>query len=283
VERVLVRDGFLEVRTVDQELQATCHTGKIDQYLERVKGFLRRLLLVHLTGGQPARGTVLLSLRHSNTSGGLRGIFLERGLVGTVTTYHKGYATTKTTKVIHRYLPAAVSKLVVYYLSLVLPFRVVLEGLGRRPASPFLWPGHDGSWDPDRLRQVLLAESRDNLQHIRLNIPNYRHVAIAIAREHLRRGSVGRRACDPVIDWQAGHGPSVAGRVYGRGAASAVPGGQSLMGHGMELGPETRTGTESEARKRPRVAVWDGDDTDSEMGRSKRCRTHKNRDALGLE
>jgi hypothetical protein len=304
LERVLLRDGFLEVRTVDEKPQATCNAGKIDQYLARVDGFLRRLLLlIHLTGGQPARAPELLSLRHSNTmSGGLRSIFLERGLVSTVTTYHKSYTATGTPRVIHRYLPAAVSKLVVYYLWLVLPFRVFLERLVGRPASPFLWPGHDGRpWDPDRLRQVLLKESRDSLQHIRLNISIYRHVAIAIAREYLRRGWVGggRRACDPVIDWQAGHGPSVAGRVYGRGVREA-PGHvaerrrqyraascdwHAVIGQGMEMGPETETwtGTESEARKRPHVAGWGGEETDSEMGPSKRCHTHKTRDRISLQ
>jgi hypothetical protein len=33
-----------------------------------------------------------------------------------VTMYYKGYSISNTTKIIHRYLPKAVSKLVVYYL-----------------------------------------------------------------------------------------------------------------------------------------------------------------------
>jgi hypothetical protein len=63
--------------------------------------------------------------------------------VSTVTTYHKGYSISNTTKIIHYYLPKAVSELVVYYLWLVLPFREALEWLARgrrRPASAFLWP-----------------------------------------------------------------------------------------------------------------------------------------------
>jgi hypothetical protein len=42
--------------------------------------------------------------------------------VSTVTTYYKGYSINNTTKIIHWYLPKAVSKLVVYYLWLILPF-----------------------------------------------------------------------------------------------------------------------------------------------------------------
>jgi hypothetical protein len=36
--------------------------------------------------------------------------------VSTVTTYHNGYSISNTTKIIHCYLPKAVSELVVYYL-----------------------------------------------------------------------------------------------------------------------------------------------------------------------
>lgn len=57
-----------------------------DQFLERL------LLLIHITAGQPARGTELLSLRHRNTVYGRhRSIFIENGLVATVANYHKGY------------------------------------------------------------------------------------------------------------------------------------------------------------------------------------------------
>lgn len=64
----------------------------VSQYLIKVDYFLERLLLlVHLTSGQPARGTELVSLQHSNTrQGHHRSIFIENGLIGTVTSYHKG-------------------------------------------------------------------------------------------------------------------------------------------------------------------------------------------------
>jgi len=90
---------------------------KLDAFLERL------LLLTHITSGQPARGTELLSLQHSNTlRGHHRSIFMEEGLISTVTSYHKGYNITGSAKVIHRYLPREVSELLVYYLWLVLPF-----------------------------------------------------------------------------------------------------------------------------------------------------------------
>jgi hypothetical protein len=43
-----------------------------------------------MTGGQPPRGTELIGLQHSNTAQGQhRGIFIEEGLISTVTSYHK--------------------------------------------------------------------------------------------------------------------------------------------------------------------------------------------------
>lgn len=78
-------------------------------------------MLVHLTSGQPARGTEIISLRHVNTIHH-RNLFVEDGLVAIVTSYHKGYTCTGSTKIIHRYLPKEVGELLVYYLWLILLF-----------------------------------------------------------------------------------------------------------------------------------------------------------------
>jgi hypothetical protein len=69
-----------------------------------------------------------MSIRHSDTVFH-RNIFVEDGLVALVTSYHKGYTCTGTTKIIHRYLPREVSELLIYYLSLILPFKKQLETL----------------------------------------------------------------------------------------------------------------------------------------------------------
>ena len=87
------------------------YNGKVEAFLERM------LLLVHLTAGQPARGTEILSLRHVNTlHGHHRSIFVENGMVSIVTSYYKGYSVTGSTKIIYRYLLKEVAELLVYYL-----------------------------------------------------------------------------------------------------------------------------------------------------------------------
>jgi hypothetical protein len=63
------------------------------EYQQKVEQFQEKMLLImHIVGGQPARATELLGMRHSNTKqGGLRNIFIDHGMVAFVTTYHKNY------------------------------------------------------------------------------------------------------------------------------------------------------------------------------------------------
>lgn len=202
---------------------------RVEQYFQDVDLFLERLLLlVHITSGQPARGTELLTLRHMNTlNGHHRSIFIENGLVGTVTSYHKGYNVTGTLKIIHRYLPKEVSELLVYYLWLVLPFWQKLDVLvyeRKESPSPYLWPKKAGSWDSARLSQVLRREATIHLKISNLNIPMYRHIAIAISRQHLKCGGF-KRDYGPleggIAEQQAAHEPLFAGAAYARGVEEA--------------------------------------------------------------
>lgn len=149
---------------------------------------MRLLLLVRITSGQPARGTELLSIQHCNTIHGLRrSIFVENGLVSFVTDFHKGYSTSSTVKIIHRYLPPEVSELVVYYLWLVLPFLTQASVLGlnsRKRASPFLWARGEGCWPSVQLRNIIQSEFETHL-HTKANIHLLQHAMIAASRKHL--------------------------------------------------------------------------------------------------
>ena len=60
--RLMQRFVFL-----DQSGTATWRSKEVNSFLDLIDAFLVRvLLLMHLTPGQPARGTELVSLRHSN-------------------------------------------------------------------------------------------------------------------------------------------------------------------------------------------------------------------------
>lgn len=71
-------------------------------------------------------------------------MFIENELVSFVTYYHKGYAITGTTKIIHRYLPKEVDELLLYYIWLIVPLLDQLSKLAKLPSfirdiTPYIW------------------------------------------------------------------------------------------------------------------------------------------------
>ena len=91
---------------------------RIREYGEAMKVFREQLLvLMHMSGGQPARGTELVTVQYKNgADGDVRGLFIEDGAVVFVTIYSKTMRMSAKAKVIHRYLPREVGELAVYYV-----------------------------------------------------------------------------------------------------------------------------------------------------------------------
>ncbi|CAE7016508.1 Telomere-associated helicase [Pyrenophora teres f. teres] len=160
-ESASIRSRFMKPGT-----QSGVDRQAVERYIDRVVEFREKLaVLMHMTGGQPARGPELLSVRHSNTvQGGHRNIFIEDGIVVFVTRYHKGYKVSGDVKIIHRYLPREVGELVVWYMWLVLPFQQRLEALvwEKEAVSSHMWLADPSGrkWTTDRLREALKRESR---------------------------------------------------------------------------------------------------------------------------
>lgn len=156
-------------------------------------------------------------MRHCNTvNGGVRNIFIHKGLVCFIAAYHKNYRSAEQVKVIHRYLPREISELFVQYLWIVLPFwqqvQVVVQEADE--ISPFVWSdvvvipeqeNNDGSavvegderefnfasihkskkWTSERLRKILQENSKQWLDEA-INISAWRQMAIGIANQYLR-------------------------------------------------------------------------------------------------
>jgi hypothetical protein len=162
-------------------------------WLRQVAAFRGKLLvLMHMTGGQPARGPEILSVRHRNTvQGGHRNLFIEDGMVVFVTRYHKGYEVKGDVKIIHRYLPREVGELVVWYLWLVLPFVQRMQAMvwQQETISDHLWPADaDGrKWTTERMKHELQRVSEAGLGQS-INVAGYRQIAIAISRRWIRKG-----------------------------------------------------------------------------------------------
>lgn len=229
-----LRNQFLWPNQVFSNDLLYWRNNNVARYLQQVNAFLERLLLlIHITGGQPPRGTEIIATRHRNSHyGESRNIFIEHGLICIVTTSSKGSSSQANTKLIHRYLPKVVSEMVIYYLWLVLPFRQQLEnraGFYRGLPSPFLWAKaptdpseHQGpltyrSWPSEDLTTILQREGRVHLQ-TELSTLSYRHAAIAISRAHLRCGGFQRDygVDNNIWDLQAGHTTWTAETIYAR-------------------------------------------------------------------
>ncbi|KAG9375667.1 hypothetical protein A1F94_013723 [Pyrenophora tritici-repentis] len=204
------------------------------RYMDRVVEFREKLaVLMHITGGQPARGPELLSVRHSNTvQGGHRNIFIEDGMVVFVTRYHKGYKVSGDVKIIHRYLPREVGELVVWYMWLVLPFQQRLEALvwEKEAVSSHMWPADPSGrkWTTDRLREALKREpDRDGPGVDVCRVPGDGdwHQPAVLRGSTAFQADEGEenkewaeeQAGDSIADEQAGHTSHVAGLVYARG------------------------------------------------------------------
>jgi superfamily II DNA helicase RecQ len=225
-----IRDTFMKPGT-----RSGVDPKGVERYMDRVVAFREKLaVLVHMVGGQPARGPELLSIRHSNTvKGSHRNIFVENGMMVLVTRYHKGYAVSGDVKIIHRYLPREVGELLVWYMWLVLPFQQRLEAMvwDKEVISSHMWPADPGGrkWTSDRLREALKRESRIGLGQA-LTIAAYREIAIGISRRFMR-GSTAFQAEEGdsneewneenvaavIADEQSGHTAHIAGLIYARG------------------------------------------------------------------
>ena len=202
--------------------------------------FLEHLLLLfHMTGGQPAREPEILSMRWRNGDT-IRNIFVDYGLVVGIPRYHKTRSTTREDRPIPRFLPAAVSKLVVYYLTIVIPFRYALlrrtnSGMS---LSSFLWanPSNPNEpWKPEKMSQIMVRESKMYMGRA-MDIQSYRHIAIAIGRYWCRGWQpinldqrvdsdtvedVLDTAVDKMWDVTASHGGRVANNAYAMNMAVA--------------------------------------------------------------
>jgi superfamily II DNA or RNA helicase len=245
---------------------------KVRRYARTCDDLLAMLLvLLHLTGGQPARGTELRSIRHSNTvAGEERNIFIDEGMLAYVTRYHKGWAMRGTSKVIHRYAPREVADLLIWYLWLVKPFGDALQRfLGiELPEGAFLWTTGDGNPWPDARMARALSTAFEAGMGCEMGVLQYRHIAIAIGRRHTQRKFEDDDE-DDAADLQAGHTSKIGNMLYGRpvtemqGAVTSTRQAYRDVSLGwhefLRFGKPRRSFADESSRKRRRRRLRDAD------------------------
>ena len=99
----------------------------VGAYLQNMQEFLKLLaVLIHITAGQPARATELLSMHYANTATAIRNVYVQDGQVMIVLDYHKSRELHGKSKPRVYFLPKAVGELLVTYLLCVIPFAQLL-------------------------------------------------------------------------------------------------------------------------------------------------------------
>jgi superfamily II DNA helicase RecQ len=163
------------------------HTRLVREYMREVDKFRKLLLFcIHITGGQPARGTEILSLRFKNGSYRDRNIFIMDGFVTTVTLYNKTEAEWDTPKVVPRFLPWRVGQLLALYLVYSQPFVEMVsvrtgQGCGW---SEYIWADDKGPWETPKLTSILRHRTGQDLGHA-LGTLDFRHAAVGIGRVYV--------------------------------------------------------------------------------------------------
>lgn len=147
---------------------------------------------MYITGGMPARGTELGSIKFQNSTFSRRNFFTVWGHGCYCTEYHKARASTNLSYFVVRFLPAEVTMLLLYYITYIRPFAnmVYREMLCKAEAtvSDYLFCSDETPhkcWDGDILSKTLQEESEKHIG-VKLNIWAYRQIILGIAKRYLK-------------------------------------------------------------------------------------------------
>jgi hypothetical protein len=167
----------------------------VNRYEQQCREFLFSLLVtVYVTSGQPPRGTELVPVKWSNTSVSLRNLFFDEGRVALRTDWAK-QNWNSFPKVVWRFLPPCLSRVVLAYLTVVLPFRQSLAALNGYTGglNPSLFTSHSvGSKDYFDSRDLTtrLQKLTETVLGKMVNPQKWRHFMCKFGEHCLPHGSM---------------------------------------------------------------------------------------------
>ncbi|KJZ69995.1 hypothetical protein HIM_10606 [Hirsutella minnesotensis 3608] len=153
-----------------------------------MKGSSLDYAVVHVWGGQPGRGPEVTTLRHCDSWQLIRNMFVLDGQVMLVTDRDKAKAIRDNGRKVARFLPTRIGKMMVAYVTWLLPFERMLRRKCRLPEPPgdlleFMWRDGCGArlWETERLSGVLARVTQAGTG-VRISVARYRPVAIEMGR-----------------------------------------------------------------------------------------------------
>ncbi|KAH6847816.1 hypothetical protein B0I37DRAFT_375916 [Chaetomium sp. MPI-CAGE-AT-0009] len=241
-EWVAEAERYLTVRAMREQSyntqwirQGAINRAHVKVYQGDFLMFLKALVAaVHLTGGLPLQRKETLTLRHTNSAGGgLRNVLVWNGYVMTRSIGGKMFWK-KGEKKVWRLLPARLSRAVVVYTSVVVPFLQALEMEcdGGKGLTEFLFSSRVAAPEPRLLtgREMMeAAKGAFGREHdTSITVAAWRHIAIAFGRKYLTGDFAAEQLSmlegdeeegdgdDAAIDEMAGHTTKVAELHYAR-------------------------------------------------------------------
>ncbi|KAE9565912.1 hypothetical protein CGMCC3_g17908 [Colletotrichum fructicola] len=167
---------------------------RVQRYINDSEALLSILFaLIHVTGGQAARGSELTSVQYQNGTSTPRGVYIYSGALVLITRHHKTRHTTNNEFQVARFLPTAVGRLLYLYLVYIRPFTSMLTRVclcaPDTPGTSILFASHlcpDTPWSTGKLSKELMR-STTQFTGQPINTQIYRQVSIAITERHVKQ------------------------------------------------------------------------------------------------
>jgi hypothetical protein len=173
------------LRKNNETNQFEWNARQVQAYLSKERQFLRKLMVaMHITGGQPARGPELGSIKVSNSLYSARNIYVFNGRMCFLTVYDKARNRRGNNEYVLRCLPPAMSQILAQYVVYVRPFVRVLD----KRESEYLFGDANGPWAGEELTRGL-SQTSTQMLGVRLTTQSYRQVAVGIATRKLMKAS----------------------------------------------------------------------------------------------
>ncbi|OHW95957.1 hypothetical protein CSPAE12_05386 [Colletotrichum incanum] len=156
----------------------------VQRYIDDSEALLSALFaLIHLTGGQAARGSELASVKYQNGTSTPRGVYVYSGALVLITRHHKTRHTTNNEFQVARFLPGVLEGFCISILSTVClcapdtPGTSILFASQLRPETP---------WSTEKLSKELLHATTQFTGQPTIT-QTYRQLSIAITERHVKQ------------------------------------------------------------------------------------------------
>jgi superfamily II DNA helicase RecQ len=162
---------------------------KVATHLRRLKVFkLLAFADTHIWGGQPGRGPEMSTMRHCDTQQLMRNMFVFDRQVLIITDRDKSRAIRGLGRKVARFLPDKLSKMMVAYVTWLLPWEEMLHKVTKIPGPSkelrsYMWKdARKGMWETQQLSDSMASLTGRHMG-VELMVSDYRHFAILLGRK----------------------------------------------------------------------------------------------------